>query len=266
MSDAYETLAIADQDGVRTITLNRPESLNAFNETMKSEVQDALKQAERHAETRCLVVTGAGRGFGSGQDLADLKGMYADGGAPDLGSMLRDGYNPIIERLRSLPKPVIAAVNGVAAGAGCSLALACDLRVATTKAVFVQAFVHVGLIPDCGGTFFLPRLVGLGRAMEMAMLGDKVTAEEALRVGLVNRVVEQDELMNVVREMATKMAAMPTKAMALTKRLLNQSYGNDLEDQLRAEAFAQATSAQTEDHLEGVRAFMEKRKPAFSGR
>lgn len=266
MSDTYETLQIDHKDGVCTITLNRPDSLNAFNEIMKKDLVNALKKVERDEQTRCVVITGAGRGFGSGQDLADLKDMYADGGAPDLGSMLRDGYNPIIERIRSLPKPVIAAVNGVAAGAGCSLALACDLRIASTKASFVQAFVHVGLIPDCGGTFFLPRLVGLGRAMEMSMLGEKVTAEEALRVGLVNRVVEPDELMGVSTELATRMAAMPTKAMALTKRLMNQAFGNELDDQLRAEAFAQATAAETADHVEGVRAFMEKRKPTFSGR
>ncbi|MHC5111651.1 MAG: enoyl-CoA hydratase-related protein [Planctomycetota bacterium] len=264
--EGYTTILLDISNGVAVITLNRPESLNAFNEVMKAELLDALKSVEKSDAARAVVITGAGRGFGSGQDLADLKYMYGDGGAPDLGAMLRKGYNPLIRRMHDLPMPIIAAVNGVAAGAGCSLALACDLRIASAKASFVEAFVHVGLIPDCGGTFYLPRIVGSARAMELCMLGDKIRADEALEIGLVNRVVEPESLMDSAMELAGRLAASPTRAIGLTKRLINRSFGNDLPAQLEAEAYAQATAAGSEDHVEGVRAFLDKRKPEFKGR
>jgi len=262
----YEAIVVQADDGVCTITLNRPDTLNAFNEVLKAELLDALKKAERDAAVRCLVLTGEGRAFSSGQDLADLKEVYAGTEPPDLGQMLRDAYNPLIKKMRGMEKPIIAAVNGVCAGAGCSFALACDIRIASATASFIESFVNVSLIPDCGGTFFLPRLVGLGTAMEMCMTGRKVKADEALRMGLVQRVVEPEQLMDATMELARKLASMPTKAIGLTKRLINQSYGNDLTTQLEAEAFAQTTAARTDDHFEGVRAFNEKRPPSFTGK
>ncbi len=267
MSEAgeYQTILLQVEEGVATITFNRPDSLNAFNEVMKAELLDALKKAEKDPVVRCLVITGEGRAFGSGQDLADLEQAYSCGEPPDLGDMLRAGYMPLIRRMRGMDKPLIAAVNGVAAGAGCSLALACDLRIASQKASFIQAFVQVGLIPDCAATFFLPRLVGLGKAMELCFTGQKLTAAEALQIGLVNQVVKPEDLMQVTMDLARRLAAMPTKAIGLTKRLLNQSFSNALEDQLEAEAYAQTTAARTADHLEGVQAFMEKRPSRFSG-
>ncbi len=266
MSSNYETISVDAADTVCTITLNRPDSLNAFNEAMKAELLDALKNAERDEAVRCLVITGSGRAFSSGQDLGDLKAMYAGGEPPDLGEMLRTGYIPLIRRIRGIKKPVIAAVNGVAAGAGCSFALACDLRIASAKASFIQAFIQVGLIPDCGGTFFLPRLVGVGKAMEMCFTGEKVSAEEAVRIGLVERMVATEELMDATMDLARKLAKLPTKTIGLTKRLINRSYANDVEAQLEEEAFAQTTAARTADHIEGVHAFLEKRPPSFEGK
>lgn len=264
-TEKYETILLDHDNGVSTITLNRPDSLNAFNETIKAELLDALKKVERDASVRCLILTGAGRAFGSGQDLADLKHRYASDEPPDLGDMLRQAYIPLIKKMCGMEKPIIAAVNGVAAGAGCSFALACDVRIASEKASFMQAFIQVGLIPDCGATFFLPRLIGVGRAMEMCCTGEKMSAEEALRIGLVNKVVPAEQLMDVTMELARKFASMPTKALGLNKRLFNQAFQNDLEAQLEAEAYAQTTAARTADHLEGVRAFSEKRKPVFKG-
>lgn len=264
-ADEYQAILLQVEEGVATITFNRPDSLNAFNEVMKAELLDALRKTEKDPAVRCLVITGAGRAFGSGQDLGDLKEAYSGGEPPDLGDMLRTGYMPLIRRMRSMEKPVIAAVNGVAAGAGCSFALVCDLRIASQKASFIQAFVQVGLIPDCAATFFLPRLVGVGKAMELCFTGQKITAEEALKIGLVNQVVEPEDLMQVTMDLARRLAALPTKTIGLTKRLLNQSFANSLDEQLEAEAFAQSTAARTDDHLEGVRAFMEKRSPKFSG-
>ncbi len=264
---AYETLLTATTDGVLTITLNRPDTLNAFNGAMTDELTAALKTAERDADVRAIVITGAGRAFSSGQDLADLKDQYAPGEKPLLGPRLRNGYNPIIKRICGMEKPVIAAVNGVAAGAGASLALACDLRVASSKASFVEAFVHVGLIPDSGSTWLLPRLVGHAKAMEMCILGDKVRADQALDLGLVNFVVaDGDDLAAEAQTLAARLAAMPTRAIGLTKRLLNRSITSTLDEQLEAEAYDQETAGKTDDHIEGVTAFLEKRKPAFKGR
>jgi 2-(1,2-epoxy-1,2-dihydrophenyl)acetyl-CoA isomerase len=254
-------------DGVATITLNRPDSLNAVDEAAKRELGKHIKSCRRDEAVRCVILTGAGRAFSSGQDLKELKAAYADEDhTPHLGEFLRNQYNPIISNIRKMEKPVIAAVNGVAAGAGCSLALACDLRIAGESAVFVQSFVHVGLIPDSGATYFMPRLIGLARAAELAFTGEKVDARRAYEIGLVNLVIADAELMSYTNNLARKLAALPTRSIALTKRLLNQSFANTLDAQLEAEAFAQETAGLTQDHLEGVRAFMEKRKPGFVGK
>lgn len=265
MSDAYETLRIEDDGGVRVVSLNRPDVLNACNDRMTAELTDAFKQIERDSDVRCVVLTGAGRAFCSGQDLADLEAKYREGDVPVLGERLRKGYNPLIRRMVELEKPVIAAVNGVAAGAGCSLALACDLRIASEKASLIEVFVNVGLVPDSGSSFFLPRLVGFGKAMEMCITGDKVSAAEALSLGLVSKVVPPDQLMPAAVDLARRLAAMPTRAIGLTKRLLYGSATRDLPAQLEAEAFAQETAGMTRDHKEGVMAFLEKRKAEFKG-
>ncbi len=262
----HETITVETIDRICTITLARPDVLNAFNDQLTFELHDALKQAERDDDVRVIVITGEGKAFCSGQDLGDLKDKYVEGYVPHLGDDLRKRYNPIIKRIREMEKPVIAAVNGVAAGAGLSLALACDLRVASDKSSYLEVFINVGLIPDSGSTFMLPRLVGLSKAMELCFTGDTVDAEEALRLGLVNRVVPAEKLMDETRALASKLAGLPARGIALTKRLLNQSFDNDLLQQLEAEAFAQETAGLTEDHTEGVKAFIEKRKPDFKGR
>lgn len=261
----YATIQYEVREGVCTITLNRPEVYNAFNEAMTADLLAALKAADKDASIRALIITGAGKAFCSGQDLKDLKDNYVDGYVPVLGERLRKGYNPVILKMRNMEKPVIAAVNGVAAGAGCSLALAADLRIMAEGATLIEVFVHVGLIPDCGSTYTLPRLVGMGKAFELCALGDKVSAKEALRLGLTNRVAADDALAGQAHELACRLAALPTKAIGLTKRLLNQAFDKTLEEQLEAEAFVQETAGNTADHFEGVRAFIEKRKPEFHG-
>ncbi len=250
---------------IATITLNRPDVLNAFNNELTSELSNALKSAARDSDVRVVVLTGAGRAFSSGQDLADLKEKYVPGYVPELGIDLRKRYNPIIKRIREMNKPVIASVNGVAAGAGCSLALACDMRIASDQASFIEVFINVGLIPDSGSTFMLPRLVGLGKAMELCMTGEKVDADEALRLGLVNRVVPADSLAEETTRLAGKLVRLPGKGLELTKRLLNASLDNGLDKQLELEAYMQESAGKTADHLEGVSAFLEKRKPDFTG-
>jgi len=261
-----QSIAVQTADHVCTITLNRPDVLNAFNDQLTTELDEALKSAEKDSAVRVIILTGAGRAFSSGQDLGDLKTKYVPGHVPHLGDDLRRRYNPIIKRIRDMDKPVIAAVNGVAAGAGCSLALACDMRIASDQASFIEVFVNVGLIPDSGSTFTLPRLVGLGKAMELCMTGQKVDAAEALRLGLVNQVVPAAELDAAAKKLASRIASLPGRAIALTKRLLNQSMNNDLEAQLEAEAYDQETAGKTADHYEGVVAFIEKRKPNFQGK
>ncbi|MCH8879040.1 MAG: enoyl-CoA hydratase/isomerase family protein [Planctomycetes bacterium] len=266
MAAEYETIQYEVRDAVCTITLNRPEVYNAFNETMTAELLSALKTAERDASIRALIITGAGKAFCSGQDLKTLKDNYVKGYVPVLGERLRKGYNPMILKIRSMEKPIIAAVNGVAAGAGCSLALAADLRIMAENATLIEVFVHVGLVPDSGSTYMLPRLVGMGKAFEMCALGDKVGAKEALRLGLTNRVVADDALAGQAYELACRLATLPTKAIGLTKRLLNQAFDHTLEQQLEAEAFVQRTAGETADHFEGVRAFIDKRTPEFHGK
>ena len=221
-----ETLSVETTDGVCVITFNRPDSLNAINDGFTSELAAALRSAEKDANVRVVVLTGAGRAFSSGQDLGDLKAKYVPGHVPALGDDLRHRYDPIVKKLRSMEKPVIAAVNGVAAGAGCSLALACDMRIASEHAAFIEVFVHVGLVPDSGSTWTLPRLVGLARAMELCCTGRKVGAEEAERIGLVNRVVPADELMTATMKLAGQLANLPCRAIGLTKRLLAVGYGD----------------------------------------
>lgn len=266
MAHNYETIQYDVRDAVCTITLNRPDVYNAFNEAMTIEVLAALRAAGKDDSVRAVVVTGSGKAFCSGQDLKELKELYVDGFVPVLGERLRKGYNPIILKMRQMEKPVIAAVNGVAAGAGCSLALAADVRIMAESATLIEVFVNVGLIPDSGSTYTLVRLVGMGKAFELCATGDKVTAKEALRLGLTNRVVADDALSGQAHELACRLANLPTRAIGLTKRLLNQAFDNTLEQQLEAEAFVQETAGQTADHFEGVRAFIEKRKPKFQGK
>ena len=250
----FTTIAICIEDHVATITIDREDVLNAFNEQFSGEFISAMKQVSRDADVRVVVIRGAGRAFSSGQDLGDLEATYVPGHIPCLG-----------EDLRKRQKPVIAAVNGVAAGAGCSLALACDMRIASEHAKFIEVFINVGLIPDSGSTWTLPRIVGLGRAMEMCLTGRPVGAEEALAIGLVNQVVAADELDAVVSKMAGRLASLPSRAIGLTKRLLNESFEQSLTAQLEAEAFAQETAGRTKDHFEGVTAFLQKRTPEFIG-
>jgi 2-(1,2-epoxy-1,2-dihydrophenyl)acetyl-CoA isomerase len=266
VASTFETLVVETTANVCTITLNRPDSLNSLNGAMTAELAKVLRQLQRDDRVRCVVLTGAGRAFCSGQDLGDLKRKYADPAhVPHLGEDIKRRYNPVILGLRDLEKPVIAAVNGVAAGAGASLALACDLRIASDKASFIEVFVNVGLVPDSGSTFFLPRLVGLGKALELCFTGDKVSAAEALTLGIVNKVVSGEELMKAAADLAGRLAKMPTRALGLTKRLLYRSLHSDLDTQLQAEAFAQETAGLTGDHREGVAAFFEKRPPSFQG-
>lgn len=264
-SDVHAVL-VANDGAVRTITLNRPDVLNAFNEALLTALSKALREAQKDKTVRCLVITGAGRAFSSGQDLADVRDRYASDQPIDFGSLLRDHYNPLIARIRTMEKPVVASVNGVAAGAGCSLALACDLRIAADSASFIEAFINVGLVPDAGSTFMLPRLIGVSRAMEMAFTGRKVKAEEALRIGLVNEVVPDDRLSAATGQLAEKLAGLPTRAIGLTKRAINAAWNADLDTQLAYEAMLQTTAGQTQDHREGVAAFLEKRPPQFAGK
>lgn len=258
----YETILYTLDEGVLTITLNRPDTLNAFNSKMGSELLDALKKAERDPAARCIVLTGAGRAFSSGEDL---KARQAEG-ITEFGSTLRDRYNPIVLKMRNMDKPVLGSINGIAAGAGCSLALACDLRIASDKARFIEAFVRVGLVPDSGSSFFLPRLVGLGKALEMAFLGDEVNAEEALRLGLINRVAPSDELESATRELALRLAKGPTKAIGLAKRAMNRGMTMDLDQLLEYETYYQEIAGGSEDYKEGIAAFTEKRQANFQGR
>ena len=258
----YEAILYTLDEGVLTITLNRPDVLNAINRKMTDELLDAFKKAERNASVRCIVLTGAGRAFSSGEDL---KARQVEGNS-DFGSTLRQRYNPVILKMRNIEKPVIGALNGVAAGAGCSLALACDLRVASDKARLIEVFVRVGLVPDSGSSFFLPRLVGLSKALEMAFLGDEVGADEALRLGLVNKVVPADELEAATRELAQRLAKGPTRAIGLAKRSINRALSMDLDQALEYEVFAQETAGASADHQEGIAAFSEKRPANFAGR
>ncbi len=260
----FETIEVTQDEGICTISLQRSDVLNAFNNVLTDELLIALKDASKNKAVRVVVLTGSGRAFSSGQDLADLKEKYVPGYEPHLGDDLKKRYDPIVKTIHTMEKPVIASVNGVAAGAGCSLALACDMRIASEHASFIEVFVNVGLIPDSGSTWTLPRLVGFGRAMELCCSGRPVKAEEALAIGLVNQVVKHDDLDEATLKLAKKLASLPAKSISLTKRLLNQSFENNFQEQLVQEAFAQETAGRSHDHFEGVVAFIEKRKPNFT--
>lgn len=257
----YETLLTETRDGVRVITLNRPDVLNAINAQIGEELLDVLRDAEQAGDVRCVLVTGAGRAFCAGADLRDFTP-----GETSLGELLRGRYNRIILRLRTMEKPVIAAVNGVAAGAGANLALAADLRIASDRASFIEVFTRVGLIPDSGGTWLLPRLVGVGRALELMFFAEPLDAAAAERLGIVNRVVPHDDLMARAMEWAVRLAQGPTRAYGLIKRGVDHNLAVDLRGGLEYEALLQEIAGQTQDHREGVAAFLAKRPPAYQGR
>lgn len=261
---SYQTILFEVSAGVARLTLNRPERLNSFNTDMHSEVHDALAALRRDTSARVLVITGAGRGFCAGQDLGDR--VVAPGGAPpDLGASIERGYKPLILALRRLPLPVIAAVNGVAAGAGANIALACDLVLAARSATFIQAFSKIGLVPDSGGTWILPRLVGHARALGLALLGDKLPAEQAAQWGLIWRCLDDDQLGPEVAKLAGQLAAAPTRGLARTKQAMLDGWERTLEQQLDVERDYQQELGRSADYAEGVAAFMEKRAPRFTG-
>jgi len=246
---------------VQIIKLNRPEVLNSFNRSMALALQESLDKARHSSEIRAVLITGNGKAFCAGQDLSEA----IDVNGPGIENIVVEHYNPIITRLRHIEKPVICAVNGVAAGAGANIALACDIVIAAENASFIQAFSKIGLIPDSGGTFFLPRLIGTQRALALMMLGDKINANDALQMGMIYKVSGNDKLMEDALSIAHKLAAMPTKALAFTKQLIYMSATNNLEKQLDAEGELQVKAASTYDYNEGVNAFLEKRAAIFKG-
>jgi 2-(1,2-epoxy-1,2-dihydrophenyl)acetyl-CoA isomerase len=248
-------------NGVAHITLNRPEKLNAFNREMALLLQSKLDECAGLPEVRCVYITGSGKGFSAGQDLAEV----TDPNGPSMSQILGEHYNPIVKKIRNLPKPVIAAVNGVAAGAGANIALCCDIVVAANSASFIQAFSKIGLIPDSGGTYFLPRLVGWQKASALVMLGDKINAAEAEKMGMIYKVYADDLFSSETILLAEKLAGMPTRSLALTKHALNQSFTHNFEEQLSLEDKLQQEAAQTHDYREGVDAFLQKRIPIFKG-
>lgn len=253
-------------EGVAVLTLDRPEVLNAFDDEMGLATLEAVRRVSEDDAARTLVITGAGRAFSSGEDLGALAEGYRSGEVPDLGKTLVDRYNPLIRALREMRKPIIAAVNGVAAGAGASLALACDYRIASERAKLVLAFVKVGLVPDSGAVWFLTRMVGTARAWRLASTGEPVTAEQALDLGIFDQVVSEDAFDETWRGFAREIASGPTEAFALTKELIERAADASLDEQLDAEVDAQTRAGRTEDHLEGVQAFLGKRSPTFKGR
>ena len=261
---SHETIDLTTDGPSARILLNRPDALNAWNERFGNDLLDAVKTVAGDDSIRAVLVTGAGRGFSSGADLKEQRSSN-DGGLPDLSARLREIYHPIIIGLREMPKPVVAAVNGPAVGIGCSLALACDLILAAESAYFLLAFVNIGLVPDGGSTAFIPARVGYGRAAEMAMLGERVPAPQALDWGLVNQVVADDELESISAALLERLANGPTRSYAGAKRLLNRRTYADLDGQLEAEADAQRGQGQSKDFIEGVMAFVEKREPRFTG-
>jgi 2-(1,2-epoxy-1,2-dihydrophenyl)acetyl-CoA isomerase len=249
------------KEGIGFIVLNRPDRLNAFTREMAFLLQNRLDECASLHEVRAVCITGAGRAFSAGQDLSEV----IDPEGPGMEKILREHYNPIVTRIRNLPKPVVAAVGGVAAGAGANIALCCDIVLASKSASFIQAFSKIGLIPDSGGTWFLPRLVGWQKAAGIAMLGDKIGAVEAERMGMVYKVYEDDEFAGAARALTAVLAEMPTRALAFTKHAFNYSATNTLEAQLLLEDDLQQKAALTKDYAEGVRAFLDKRAPVFRG-
>ena len=260
----YNHIKVEVKDAVQVITLNRPDVLNSFNLAMAREVQDALGVAAADDAIRAVLLTGAGRGFCAGQDLSTVQ-FVESVPHPDVGEIVRSQYNPIIRAIRRLEKPVVCAVNGVAAGAGANIAFACDLVFASTEASFIQSFCRIGLIPDSGGTFFLPRLVGLARASALALLGGKISAVQARDWGLIWETCEPAALLPHAMEVAASLATQPTRGFGLTKQAFNESLVNDLDAQLDLEADLQAEAGRTKDFAEGVAAFRAKRSPVFRG-
>ncbi|MDB5211760.1 MAG: Enoyl-CoA hydratase/isomerase [Sediminibacterium sp.] len=255
------SIILAVENNVATITFNRPDKLNSFNREMALLFQSVLDECAENTEVRCIYITGAGKGFCAGQDLAEV----VDPDGPGMAKILGEHYNPVITRLRTIPKPIVAAVNGVAAGAGANIALACDIVVATQSASFIQAFSKIGLIPDSGGSYHLPRLVGFQKASALMMLGDKVSATDALQMGMLYKVFSDESFIEESKKIAAILAQMPTKALAYIKHALNESASNNLERQLLLEDEYQQKAAATSDFTEGVQAFLEKRSPNFKG-
>ncbi len=249
------------ENGVGKITLNRPDKFNSFVRQMAFDLQARLDECEANAEVRAIYLTGEGKAFCAGQDL----GEAIDPQQTELNKIVEEHYNPIIERLRKIEKPIVCGVNGVAAGAGANVALACDITIAGNSVAFIQAFSKIGLIPDSGGTYYLPRLIGMQKAAALMFLGDKVMAPEAEKMGMIYKAVADEELQEVALGIAQKLAKMPTKGIGLTKRLLNESFNNSLTEQLALENVTQTEAGQSYDYQEGVNAFLEKRSPIFKG-
>lgn len=261
----YSTILYSKEASVVTVTLNRPDRLNTFTPEMNREIVDAFKTAEKDVSVRCIILTGAGKAFCAGEDLTNLKAIYESDQNPSLGDELKARHNPMILKIYTAGKPVIAAINGAAAGAGLSMALACDLRIASEKASFHEAFVKVGLAADSGFSYFLPRLIGMAKAKEFAYFGEGLNAAEAERLGIVNKVVPAEDLPKVSLEWASKLAQGATAAIGLTKRAFNRSFVTELPEALEYEAYLQEMASRTGDHKEGVKAFYEKRQPNFKG-
>lgn len=257
-----EFISTSLKNNILTITLDRPDKLNSFIEPMAEELQNKFTNASRNDDVRCVLLTGNGKAFCAGQDLPEV---VDKGKNYELGDTVRKSYNPLIKAIRHLEKPVVCAVNGTAAGAGANLAFACDIVLASNEAVFVQSFSKIGLIPDSGGTFFLPRLVGLQRANAMYLLDEKITPEKAEEIGLIYKSVQTDKLIDEARTICKKLSSMPTKGFGLYKQAINQSLSNNLDKHLELEAELQTEAGNTDDYQEGVQAFMEKRKPTFRG-
>ncbi len=262
---AYETVRTELKNGVFWITLNRPDRLNAFNEQMGVELLEALKEGEKSPESRCLVLTGEGRAFSVGEDLNTNRAMIESGKPILLGEVLQRKYNPIVQRVRKMEKPVLGAVNGITAGAGLGLALACDVRAASDKATFHEAFIKAGLIPDAGTSFWLTRILGLGKAMEVGFFGEPIDANKALGLGLVNWVFPDQTFKADAAKVAERLARGPTKALGLTKRALNRAVVVDMDSALEYEMYLQDIAGRSRDHVEGVKAFFDKREPSFKG-
>ncbi len=263
-SEEQESVFYGSSAAVAILTLNRPDVLNSFNREMALRLQSLLTRIGQDGQIRAVLLTGAGRAFCAGQDLAEA--APREGPLADVEEIVKQHYNPIIRQVRAIEKPFVCAVNGVAAGAGANLALACDLVLASEKASFLQAFAKIGLVPDSGGTYFLPRLVGSARATALMMLGDKLSAPQAAEWGLVHQICVPERLMDDAMALALRLAAAPTRALGLIKRAVNRSFENDLDSQLDLEAELQGIASRSEDYAEGVRAFLEKRPPNFQGR